>query len=431
MKIQNFKPISAFGGINFVFEHLKKNNIDKLFNQNLPVLKNQSKYKWTDIIYSVLSIYMCGGDCIEDLQTHLKDHFIKNPFVNMPSPDTVLRRLSGLLQENQICRTKRGKVDHTYNTNQLLERLNILLLKKFGVFDAEELTIDYDNTIIFNEKSDSKMTYKRNPGYQPGVCTINEQQVLYIENRNGNSDAKSFQADTLKRMFNLLKNNNIKKIDHFRADAASYQYDVIKLLNKNVKKFYIGCKNSYVEKYFAQISNWKSFTSSCDVPMEIGEITIIPFQQQAQDDKKVPKEFRMVVKRKRKEDKQLDLFTSDTFEYHAILTNDIELTAEEVGHFYNHRGNMEKQFDILKNDFGWKRMPFSKLKQNTVFLYITAICRNLYQNIITYFSKTIKSLQPTFRVKKFLFRFIILPSEWIRRARQNYLRIYGKINFST
>jgi hypothetical protein len=431
MKIQNFKPISAFGGINFVFEHLKKNNIDKLFNQNLPVLKNQSKYKWTDIIYSVLSIYMCGGDCIEDLQTHLKDHFIKNPFVNMPSPDTVLRRLSGLLQENQKCRTKRGKVDHTYNTNQLLERLNILLLKKLGVFEAKELTIDYDNTIIFNEKSDSKMTYKRNPGYQPGVCTINEQQVLYIENRNGNSDAKSFQADTLKRMFNLLKNNNIKKIDHFRADAASYQYDVIKLLNKNVKKFYIGCKNSYVEKYFAQISNWKSFTSSCDVPMEIGEITIIPFQQQAQDDKKVPKEFRMVVKRKRKEDKQLDLFTSDTFEYHAILTNDIELTAEEVGHFYNHRGNMEKQFDILKNDFGWKRMPFSKLKQNTVFLYITAICRNLYQNIITYFSKTIKSLQPTFRVKKFLFRFIILPSEWIRRARQNYLRIYGKINFST
>lgn len=431
MKVQNFKPISAFGGINFVFEHLEKNNIDKLFDQTLPVLKNQSKYRWSDIIYSVLSIYMCGGDCIEDLQTHLKYHFINNPFINMPSPDTVLRRLSGLLQENQQCRTKRGKIDHTYNTNQLLERLNILLLKKFGVFDAKELTIDYDNTIIFNEKSDSKMTYKRNPGYQPGVCTINEQQVLYIENRNGNSDAKSFQSDTLNRVFKLLKKNNIKKIDHFRADAASYQYDVIELLDKNVKNFYIGCKNSYVDKYFTQISEWKPFTSSCDVPMEIGEIIIIPFQQQAQDAKKEAKEYRMVVKRKRKEDKQLDLFTADAFEYHAILTNNKTLSAEEVGHFYNHRGNMEKQFDILKNDFGWKHMPFSKLKQNTVFLYISAICRNIYHNIIKYFSKIIKSIEPTFRVKKFLFRFIILPSEWIRRSRQNYLRIYGKINFST
>lgn len=373
---------------------------------------------------------MCGGDCIEDLQTHLKDHFINNPFVNIPSPDTILRRLSGLLQDNQMCHTKRGEVDHTYNTNQVLEKLNIALLKKLGAFDAKELTIDYDNTIIYNEKSDSKMTYKRNPGYQPGVCTINEHQVFYIENRNGNSDAKSFQSDTLKRVFKLVKNNNIKTIDHFRADAASYQYDVIALLDKNVKNFYVGCKNSYVEKYFTQISNWETFTC-CEEPMEIGEINIIPFQRQAKNDKTEPKEYRLVVKRKLKEDKQLDLFTMDTFEYRAILTNNIVLKAQEVANFYNHRGNMEKQFDILKNDFGWNHMPFSKLQQNTVFLYITAICRNLYHNIIGYFSKIVKSLKPTFRAKKFLFRFIILPAEWIKKSRQNYLRIYGKINFST
>jgi hypothetical protein len=431
MKIQNYKSISAFGGINFVFEYLEKNNFDSLFDQALPTLKNQSRYKWSDVIKSILSIYMCGGDCIEDLQTHLKDHFINNPFLNLPSPDTVLRRLSGLYQDNQICRTERGEVDHTYNTNQVLEKLNISLLKKSGAFDTEELTIDYDNTIIFNEKSDSKMTYKRNPGYQPGVCTINEQQVLYIENRNGNSDAKSFQSDTLSRVFKLLKDNNIKTIDHFRADAASYQYDVIELLEMNVKNFYVGCRNSYIEKYFTQISNWVPFTSSCDESMEIGEIIIIPFQRQAKNNKTKQKEYRLVVKRKPKEDKQLDLFTMDAFEYRAILTNNKELRTEEVVQFYNHRGNMEKQFDILKNDFGWNHMPFSKLNQNTVFLYMTAICRNLYHNIIEYFSKKIKSLKPTFRVKKFLFRFIILPAEWIKRARQNYLRIYGKINYST
>jgi hypothetical protein len=431
MKIQNYKSISAFGGTNFVFEYLEKNNIDSLFNQNLPALKNQSRYKWSDIIKSILSIYMCGGDCIEDLQTHLKDHFINNPFLNIPSPDTVLRRLSELHQVNQICRTKRGEVDHTYNTNQLLEKINISLLKKLGAFDTEELTIDYDNTIIFNEKSDSKMTYKRNPGYQPGVCTINEQQVLYIENRNGNSDAKSFQSDTLSRVFKLLNDNNIKTIDHFRADAASYQYDVIELLEKNVKYFYVGCRNSYIEKYFTQISNWVPLTSSCGESMEIGEINIIPFQKQAKKDKTESKEYRLLVKRKLKEDKQLDLFTGDGFEYRAILTNNNDIKAEEVAQFYNHRGNMEKQFDILKNDFGWNHMPFSKIQQNTVFLYITAICRNLYNNIIKYFSKRVKSLKPTFRVKKFLFRFIILPAKWIRKARQSYLRIYGSINFST
>ena len=431
MKVQNCKTISAFGGINFVFEYLEQNSMGSFFNRSLPILRSQSKYQWSDIFNSLLGIYMCGGDCIEDIGTHLKSHFINNPFVNTPSPDTILRRLSELSENNNSCRTKRGKVEHAYSTNKTLEQVNISLLKKLGVFNNRELTLDYDNTIIFNEKSDSKMTYKRNPGYQPGVCTINEHQVLYIENRNGNSDAKSFQADTLNRLFKLLTNNNIKTATHFRADAASYQFDVIDLLDKKVKNFYVGCRNSYVEKYFTEITQWQPIKDSCDDPMEIGEIYITPFQRQAKEQEKVAKKYRLVVKRKLKKDGQYDIFTQDAYEYRAILTNNYDYKATEVATFYNHRGNMEKQFDILKNDFGWNNMPFSKLEQNTVFLYLTAICRNLYHNIIHYFSKKTKTLKPTYRIKKFLFRFIILPAKWIRRGRQNQLNIYGQIHFRT
>lgn len=431
MKVQNCKPLSAFGGINFVFEYLEKNNYGNLFNNILPDFKKQSKYQWSDIINSLLSIYMCGGDCIEDLGTHLKDHFINNPFINIPSPDTVLRRLSELSEDNLSCRTKKGKVDHTYNTNQILEQTNISLLKKLGVFDADELTLDYDNTIIFNEKSDSKMTYKRNYGYQPGVCTINEHHILYIENRNGNSDAKSFQSDTLKRLFKLLESNNIKSINHFRADAASYQYDVIDLLDKEVSNFYIGCRNSYIEKYFSEITEWQTINDSCDEPIEIGEINIVPFQQQAKKQGKVAKQYRLVVKRKPKKDGQYDIFTQDAYQYRAILTNNNDYKATEIALFYNHRGNMEKQFDIMKNDFGWNNMPFSKLNQNTVFLYFTAMCRNLYEKIIHYFSMKTRTLKPTYRIKKFLFRFIIIPAKWVMRARQPHLNLYGQVSFST
>ena len=81
------------------------------------------------------------------------------------------------------------------------------------------------------------------------------------------------------------------------------------------------------------------------------------------------------------------------FEYRAILTNNKELECCSNSSIYNHRGNMEKQFDILKNDFGWNYLPFSKLSQNTVFLYLTAICRNLYHYIIRYFSEKIKFIK--------------------------------------
>lgn len=431
MKIQKSKPLSAFGGLNFVLEHLSASGISKLLDNNLPGFAPQSKYSWSDILYSLLSIYLCGGDCIEDLQTHLKSHFKGNPYLNMPSSDTMLRRIGNLSEPAAECMTKRGSVVHTYSTNSALGQLNMGILKHLGVFKQKELIVDYDNTIIFNEKKDSKMTYKRAPGYQPGVCTINENRVLYIENRNGNSDAKSFQRDTLSRLFHLLEAHVDRKIDHFRADAASYQYDVVKLVQQKVKFFYMGCKNSYVEKYFNKVDHWDTMLDANNNIIEIGQVLVTPFEQQAKRAGEKPGQYRLVVKRSCKPTKQTDVFTGDAYQYRAILTNNLELHISELVRLYNHRGNMERQFDILKNDFGWNGMPFSTLGKNTVFLYLTAICRNLYHHIIEFFSSKYKTLRPSYRVKKFLFRFIILPSKWINRSRQVSLRIYGNMPLKT
>lgn len=424
VKIINLDPISAFGGINFVFDYLNRLEIDKLCHAHLPGVAAQSRYSWKDVFYSLKSVFLCGGDSIEDLHTHLKSHFLDNPYVKLASPDTVLRRLSELTEQTKTCVTKRGAVTHQYCTNRTLENFNLEVLKKIGVLDSRELTLDYDNTIIFNEKQDSKMTYKRDYGYQPGVCTVNEQFVLYIENRNGNSDAKSFQRDTLERIFDLLETKKVKKIKNFRADAASYQYDVVALLQQKVEHFYIGCRNSYVEKYFPQISNWEMMEDK-NGPLEVGYIDILPFATQAREQNQQPQTYRLVAKRRLKKDGQVDLITQDAYEYRGILTNDFEKDAVAIARFYNQRGGMERQFDILKNDFGWNSMPFSSLDKNLVFLYLTAVCRNIYNKIIDYFSQKVKTLKPSFRLKKFLFRFIIRPAKWIKQGRQLKLRIYS------
>jgi len=296
MKIQKSSELSAFGGINFVFEFLEANQIGNLIESNLPRLSKQSRYNWKDLMYSLMSIYMCGGDCIEDLGSHLKPHFIKNPFLKMPSPDTVLRRLGQLSQPNKVCQTERGVVEHVYNDN--LYQFNLQLLKLLGVFNSKEITVDYDNTIIPSEKSDCSMTYKRFKGYQPGVATINEKHILYLENRGGNSDAKSFQHHTLERIFQDLETELSKKPDHFRADAASYQYKVIKLLEQKVKYFYIGCRNSYIEKHFTDIKSWESIIDTTGQTIEVGEITIEPFVRQSKKDNTLPQQYRLIVKRK-------------------------------------------------------------------------------------------------------------------------------------
>ena len=422
MKVINSSPISAFGGLNFVLNYLNSLKIDELFDKTLPGLAPQTKYLWSDIIYSHLAIFFCGGNATEDLNLHIKPHLLDNPFVKVPSADRVLARYSELGQEVKTCKTKYGTALHKYCTNSTLENLMIEILKKLKVFDSKEITIDYDNTIVFNEKQDSVMTYKKNPGYQPGVCTINETYILYIENRGGNSDAKSFQADTLERLFKLLIHKETRKTDYFRADAASYQYDVVTLVESHVNRFYIGCRNDYVEKYYSQITDWQELDDGSG--MEAGSIEIQPFVKSFKKDKKQPQTYRLVVKRKPREDKQLNIFTDGAYDYRSILTNDFEKSTAEVILFYNQRGNMEREFDIMKNDFGWNAMPFSTMEKNLVFMCFTAIFRNLYNGIIGYSSKKVSFLKPTHRIKAFVFRFVTLPAKWIWQGRQRKLRIY-------
>jgi hypothetical protein len=64
-----------------------------------------------------------------------------------------------------------------------------------------------------------------------------------------------------------------------------------------------------------------------------------------------------------------------------ILTNDFEMTDDQVVFFYNARGGEEREFDVVKNDFGWNKMPFSRMEQNAVFLLIMAMCKNLYVHV--------------------------------------------------
>ena len=164
-----------------------------------------------------------------------------------------------------------------------------------------------------------------------------------------------------------------------------------------------------------------------------GSINIIPFASIAKR-KKIQgfnRPCRLVISKIKRDDGQLNVFTNEAYNYHAILTNDFAMTDDQVVKFYNQRGAIEKEFDVLKNDFGWNKMPFSKLEQNTVFLIMTAMCRNIYSYIINKFASIYQGLSPLFRIKKFTFRFICKPAKWIKRSRTWHLRVYGDLAFKT
>lgn len=434
MKIVKSKQnINPFGGINFVFETLDELGIDKILEADLPELSPQCKYKWKDLLYSFWSIYLCGGSHIEDISGNLKHHLENNPFVKIPSPDRIIDRFKELSLADDFLETDRGKHLHQFNTHKSLNNMILKITKHCKLLESDNLICDYDNTVIETNKSDSEFTYQKNHGYQPGIAFIND-HVAFIENRNGKSDAQTLQDQTLINMFASFKEQGIK-INQFRGDSASFLLLVLRLLEKEECLFYIRARRSAnLGRQIAAIEEWTEIELQGEKAYR-AEIEYTPFKgataQRHGVKQKDLSTYRLVVTKKARKDGQIDIFTGDAFLYSMIITNDREMAIDEVVIFYNQRGKTEREFDALKNDFGWKQLAFSKLAQNTVFLMFTAICKNLYQYIIESYSKKFKLLEPTFRLKKFIFRFITLPAKWVKHSGQKKLRIYGALPMRT
>jgi hypothetical protein len=432
MKVLNSSGLSPFGGLNFVLAELEHHGLASLIDNCLPSLAQQSKYRWSDIIISLWSVLFCGGDCAEDVAINFKDSFTDNPFIKTPSPDRILERLKSLAEPKILCTTQRGKSTHEFCLNDSLNNLNIRILKRIGCLSPNRpVTLDYDNTFIFCDKADARNTYLKQHGYNPGVGLVGR-QVVYLENRNGNSDAQTLQQDTLDRMFTLLKQQGII-IDKFRADSASYQLSTLSVISRNANTFYIRARmNETLADAIKSIVKWEKVTVDKQEAFR-ASVDFTPFLKIAkrtnQEDLLVP--CKLIITKIKRADGQIDLFTGESCIYSTILTNDTLLSDDNVVLFYNQRGASEREFDVLKNDFAWNKMPFSRIEQNMVFLIITAMCRNLYDYIIRTFAIRFKHLSPNFRLKKFIFRFICIPARWIRGSRQQRLRLYGELPLRT
>lgn len=217
-----------------------------------------------------------------------------------------------------------------------------------------------------------------------GIASINNYPV-YIENRNGNSNVKYKQAETLKRAYGVLAGFGIK-VKHSRMDCGSFDKTVIPVVEADSTYFYIWaqrCENLYDQ--IGEITRRETVTIGMK-DYEAASIEYAPFGGE--------KTYRYVIARKKNSDGQGNLFTGDDFTYRAIMTNNGEMSDKDVVEFYNDRGESERLFDEMNNDFLWKKMPFSFLHENTVFLVMMAICRNLYHFLIEFISRKLDFIKP-------------------------------------
>jgi len=421
MKIQkNNQIINPFGGINFVVEKIKQSGVLQLIDNKLGSRPAQAEYSYSDVIMDLWSVFFCGGDCAEDLNEHLKDYLKSVPEMKVADADTVLRVLKSLKTDKEKVISEKGK-EYEINKHDKLNDLNICILKTIGLLKEDTLyDFDYDNEVLKTDKFDTKKTYKMVNGYFPGMATINGMPV-YFENRDGNMNVKTNQDEVLTNSYKALNTNGIR-INRSRMDAGSYSKKIVKVVEKNSNYFYIRANRcERLTTLLLKNTSWEKAEIN-NIQYELCSIEYQPFTYEKDEE---IKSYRLVVMRRKTSNIQIDMFTEDTMEYRSILTNDRISSDKSVIEYYNMRGNEEKTIDILNNDFGWNKMPFSFMEENTVFLMIMMICKNIYTWLISQFSETNFNLKKNFRLKKFIFRFITVPVKWIKTGGQLILKIFS------
>ena len=134
-------------------------------------------------------------------------------------------------------------------------------------------------------------------------------------------------------------------------------------------------------------------------------------------------DHRIIAYRIPNKDGQIDLFSNDDNKYMFIITNDWNISEKEAIEFYNKRGDSERVFDIQNNDFNWKSMPHSFLEENTVYLIIMAIAHIKYKWLLSIFADVVDGLTKTSRLKKFIFRFVIIVAKFTKSGRRKIIHL--------
>ena len=358
------------------------------------------------------------GNCLEDINA-LIGQFRQRPGTRLPGADTVGRGLKELAEKNIVYKSETSDKSYSFNTAEKLNTLLLRMIRRMGLIKAGSyVDLDFDHQFVPAHKFDAKYSYRQDFGYFPGRASIGG-IIVGGENRDGNTNVKFHQQDTLRRIMDRVTSEPGVVTERFRADCGSFSKEIIQTVEQRCNTFYIRAANcgSRCEE-FRQLEGWKSVEVGC----EKCDVTSVSMDNLIEG-----KSYRLVVQRTPLKDKhgreQTDMF-GVIYTYRCILTNNRTSTGKDIITFYNERGASEKNFDIQNNDFGRAHLPFSFMAENMAFMMVTAMLKNFYLYLVRHISEKVKPLKKTSRLKAFILHFVSVPAKWVRTGRQNVLNLY-------
>ena len=429
----------GYGGIGAIHMLANRLGLDSAINKNIVLLKSHLPYWESDHVLNIAYNVITGGTCLEDIERLRNDETYMNGLgaARIPDPTTAgdfLRRF-----DEQSINELQAAINETRKK----------VWRKQSESFRKAAIIDVDGTIAGTTgecKEGMDISYKRIWGYAPLIVSLaNTNEVLYMVNRPGNCTSNDGAAEWMDKAIELtepifgkvwLRGDTdfslTRNFDRWNDNAGFvFGYDARKNLIRMADSL-----SADVWKPLQRSERYKVKTKERLRPENVKEKVVkereyknirLESEHVAEFDYRptcCKKTYRMVALRKNLTVEKGENRLFDEIRYFFYITNDREMTPQEVVFFANDRCNQENVIGQLKSGINALRMPSDGLISNWAYMVIAALAWNLkaWYGLLTQSPQVQKDIV-RMEFKRFLNSFIQLPCQIVSTGRRLVYRI--------
>lgn len=410
-------------------------------NENLKLLKVHLPYHASDHVLNSAYNSLAGGVRLEDIELRRQDENFLNGLDAQRIPDpTTAGDFTRRFDEADIL-----QLQECFNRS----RLAVWKVQPKG-FLAEAFS-DVDGTLagtLGECKEGIGLSYKGIWGYAPLLVSLaHTKEVLYLQNRSGNSASHSGSVAWIDRAVNLVGQvagtvtirgdtdfTHTAQLDRW-AQAGHYfvlgmeaHPKVVQLAEglpqsawqrlERLPKYEILTEpRAKAFRHKEQIVVEKAFPNQKLVGEDIAEFDDQP--------RKCGRKYRLVIVRKNISVQKGEQALLDEIRYFFYITNRQDKAAKIVG-LANGRCDQENVSEQLKNGVNAMRMPVNDRLSNWAYMVMTALAWNLksWDGLLTPDrARGLELVRMEFR--RFLQAILLLPCQVVRTARRVIYRVLG------
>jgi hypothetical protein len=386
-------PMGGIGAIHQMVNHI---GLREVIDENLSLLKYHRPYLESEHVLNIAYNVLCGGRTLDDIELRRNDLAYLDALGVRAIPDPTTA--------GDFCR--RFEELDVWTLMEAINEVRVAVWRRRGpALTGEVARIDADGSVVETDAECKQgmdfNSYKKVWGYHPLLVSLaNTNEPLYIVNRSGNRPSHEGAAEVFDNAIALCRSGGFEDIllrgdtdfsltkNFDRWDAAGvrfvFGYDASEsLISKaeGVSEREYDELVRHAEEAFETVERARQPRVKQDIVVErefldirLESEDIAEFEHKPSRAKQT---YRMVVVRKNLVEERGQIWLCDRVRYFFYVTNDWDMSKEDVVAEANQRCNQENLIAQLKDGVRALHSPLNTLAANWAYMVMAALAWNL------------------------------------------------------